>query len=75
MAEIEIPESGLAVGKKIVDLHFPKSALIAMIKRNDQFIIPRGATEIEAADTLIVVSDNQAGIDEAYERLDVKKQT
>src|SRR5690606_34255343 len=53
MKEIEIPPEGFAVGKKIVDLHFPKTAIIAMIRRGDRFITPNGSTVIEATDVLI----------------------
>lgn len=69
MKEIEIPREGYAVGKKIVDLHFPKSAIIAMIKRDDKFITPNGSTVIEADDVLIVLSDTRVGIDEVFESL------
>lgn len=69
MKEIEIPPEGFAVGKKIVDLHFPKTAIIAMIRRGDGFITPNGSTVIEANDVLIVLSDTRLGIDEVYESL------
>lgn len=69
MKEIEIPPEGFAVGKKIVDLHFPKTAIIAMIRRGDRFITPNGSTVIEANDVLIVLSDTRLGIDEVYESL------
>ena len=69
MKEIEIPPGGYAVGKKIVELTFPKSAIIAMIKRGDKYITPNGSTVLEANDTLIVLSDTRSGIDAVYESL------
>lgn len=48
-----------AVNKRIVDLNFPNSAFIAMIKRNGEYIRPGGSTEIEARDILMVLADNQ----------------
>ncbi|MCK0158468.1 potassium/proton antiporter [Cellulophaga sp. F20128] len=62
MKEIEITENCYAVDKKIVDLGFPKNAIIAMIKRNDKFLTPNGSTVIEAKDTLVVLSESIAGI-------------
>jgi cell volume regulation protein A len=59
MVEISLTQQTPAVGKKIVDLAFPKNAVIAMIKRNDKFMTPNGATILEANDTLFVLSDNQ----------------
>ncbi len=69
MREIGIDNSSISVGKKIVDLEFPKSAIIAMIKRDDKYITPNGSSVIEANDQLVVLSDSQIGIDEVYERL------
>nr|HMT30366.1 potassium/proton antiporter [Bacteroidia bacterium] len=66
MEEIEITPDSFAVGKKIVDLGFPKNAIIAMIKRNNKFITPGGATQILANDMLLVLSDNQEGLNKVH---------
>ncbi len=70
--EIEINEGCYAAGKKIVDLNFPKTALIAMIKRDDKYLTPSGSTQIEVKDTLIILSDNHRGIENVYETLRIK---
>ena len=57
--EIEIQENGYAARKKIVDLAFPQTAVIAMIKIDDIYIIPNGSTEIKPKDILIILSDNR----------------
>ncbi|HDZ15671.1 MAG TPA: potassium/proton antiporter, partial [Pricia sp.] len=57
MKEIEITAQCYAVDKKVVELGFPKNAIIAMIKRNGNYVVPNGATKIEPRDTLIVLSD------------------
>ncbi|MDF9797315.1 cell volume regulation protein A [Catalinimonas alkaloidigena] len=69
MEEITIEKDGYAVGKKIIELEFPKTAIIAMIIRGEKYITPSGSTEIHAKDTLIVISDNQEGINKAYESI------
>ena len=74
MAEIQIPESSFAVDKKIVSLEFPRSAIIAMIKRGEAYITPNGSTVIEAGDVLIVLSDKQDGIRQVYESLQLEYQ-
>ncbi len=74
MAEIQIPESSFAVDKKIVSLEFPRSAIIAMIKRDEAYITPNGSTVIEAGDVLIVLSDKQDGIRQVYESLQLEYQ-
>ncbi|MDE1207404.1 potassium/proton antiporter [Tenacibaculum larymnensis] len=69
MKEITITQSCKAVDKKIVDLNFPKNAIIAMIKRNGNYITPNGSTIINTADTLIVLADNPAVFKEINESL------
>ena len=69
MQEIEISPDYHAVDKKILDLGFPKNSIIAMIKRDDKFITPNGSTLIKAHDTLIILSDNQEGLDKVFDCL------
>jgi len=64
---LDLPKSALqefhvqpdyhAVNKRIVDLHFPKSAFIIMIKRNEKYLRPGGSTVLEGGDTLMVLVD------------------
>ena len=69
MKEIEIPVNSPGVGKRIVDLSFPNSAIIAMIRRDNDYIIPNGSTIIEGKDILIVVSDSLDVIEEVFDGL------
>jgi cell volume regulation protein A len=71
MEEFDIKPENRAVGKKIVELDFPKNAIIAMIKRNGKYLTPGGSTVIEPNDTLIVLSDNKEGINDVYECLNI----
>jgi len=69
MKEIEVFTDCYAVNKRIVDLSFPKNAIIAMIKRNGKYITPNGSTIIEANDILLVLSDNEEGFEKVNECL------
>ncbi len=69
MEEFVLREHNQVVGKEIVELKFPKNAIIAMIRREDSYLIPSGATRLEAHDTLVVLSDTRAGLDEVRECL------
>ena len=71
MVEVTIPEGGYAVDKKILDLHFPPMAIIAMIKRGEEFITPHGSTQIKAGDKLTVLSDNLDVMDDVYRCLGI----
>lgn len=59
ITEISINANSTAVHKKIVDLSFPKNAIIAMIKRDNSFITPNGATVIKPNDILVILAENQ----------------
>jgi potassium/hydrogen antiporter len=63
MMEIEIDAGSPAAGKKIVDLHFPANAIIAMIVRQGMYLTPGGSTLIEPDDVLIVLSNGPEGIE------------
>ena len=57
--EIELPPDSAAIGKRIMDLHFPKSALVLLIGRGHDFIAPRGSTVLERGDSLLVLADKR----------------
>ncbi|UMB52920.1 potassium/proton antiporter [Lutibacter sp. A64] len=73
MKELLITSDCYAVDKKIVELGFPKNAIIAMIKRDDSYIIPNGLTIIEVHDTLIVLADRPQIFEEVYKTLKSQK--
>ncbi len=58
MKEVVVTPGCHAVDKKIVDIHFPQSTIIAVIKRNDKYITPSGATILQANDSLLVLAEN-----------------
>jgi len=60
MREFKILPHCYAVDKKIVDLGFPKNAIIALILREGKYLTPNGSTTINADDTLIVLGDKEA---------------
>ncbi|WP_017257922.1 potassium/proton antiporter [Pedobacter arcticus] len=73
MKEIYIDSDFIVVDKKIVEIGFPKNAIIAMIKRGDSYITPNGSTKIEASDVLIVLADRPEIFEEVYKTLDTAK--
>ncbi|MFA5689785.1 MAG: potassium/proton antiporter [Kiritimatiellales bacterium] len=54
--EIDIPPDSCACGKQIMDLGLPAGALILLIRRGNEFIVPKGSTRIEAYDTLMFIA-------------------
>jgi potassium/hydrogen antiporter len=51
------------IGKSIVDLKLPGTIVIALIERNNKFIIVEGATTIFARDKLYVIADNSEALE------------
>jgi cell volume regulation protein A len=73
MHEIKLDEENKCVGKKLVELNFPKSAIIAMIKRKDKFFTPNGSTILQSNDVLIIISNTEQSIDEVYSCLKINR--
>ncbi|GAA0743039.1 potassium/proton antiporter [Gaetbulibacter jejuensis] len=57
--EFVISPHSYAANKRIVDVKFPKSAFIVMIKRGKEYIRPGGSTELLENDVLMVIADTQ----------------
>lgn len=53
-------------------LLFISTASIAIIKSDDRYITPNGATVIIEDDVLIVLSDSKKGIEKVYKSLVIK---
>ncbi|GAA5513588.1 K(+)/H(+) antiporter NhaP [Deinococcus carri] len=56
MVEVEVQRGSDADGQRIVDLHLPPEALVILIHRGGEFLIPKGATRLEAGDSLQVLA-------------------
>ena len=67
--EILLPKANPSVGKQIVHLEFPKTALIVMIQRGEKFISPTGTTVLEPLDKLYVLSEDSESLKHVYESL------
>jgi cell volume regulation protein A len=59
LVHLTVADHSRAAGKRIMDLHLPASALVVLIARGDDFIAPRGATFLQARDTLQVLTDKR----------------
>lgn len=75
MREIGIGNANYITGKKIVDIEFPQSAIIAMIKRDGKYIMPDGSTVIEAGDVLVVLANSKEKMKEVFKALRIRSYT
>ncbi len=60
LIEVKVPSHSPVVGKQVVEIGFPKEALIVLIRRKDEFLISTGGTVLEPEDTLLIVGNQEA---------------
>lgn len=73
LTEILIPADTAVVGKPIVELGFPKTAIIAMIKRDGKYITPNGSTVLQSQDRLLVLAEDEESMDAVYGSLEIEE--
>ena len=57
-SEIEVNGAMLRKGRTLKDIRLPGHTLVVMIHRSGNFFVPKGDTELQKGDKLLVVSDN-----------------
>lgn len=72
MLEVLVTENSRAIGKRILELMVPSTVNIIAIKRGEVYIVPTGATRIQAEDTLHVLAEDERSLELFGEALDVK---
>lgn len=55
--EFTLPATSRALGRQVVELSLPKSALIMLIERGDSSLVPRGGTVLQEGDKLLVLAE------------------
>jgi len=71
MSEITVKPEMLANGKRIMDISLPDRTLVVMVKRNYRYFIPRGNTQLEVGDSVLVITDDEEGLKETYRQLGI----
>ncbi len=67
--EYELYPGSTVVGKRIFELNFPQSAIIALIKRNGKYLAPNGSSKLEKGDKLVIISEDKQGLEKAITAL------
>ncbi|MDR3235665.1 MAG: potassium/proton antiporter [Prevotellaceae bacterium] len=60
--EVTVTEDMLAEGHRLMDLRLPDKTLVVMIKRKDNYFIPKGNTELKIGDKMLLLSNDEDGI-------------
>ena len=69
MSEIDITPAVLSHGNKLMQLTLPDHTLAVMVKREGRYFIPKGNTELKENDKLLMISDNDEALLQAYDSL------
>ena len=71
MSEIEVIPSMLTKGDRLMDLILPDNTLVALIKKNDAYCVPKGKTKLNTGDKLLVITDDDEALKKTYESLGI----
>ncbi|MDR0428307.1 MAG: potassium/proton antiporter [Dysgonamonadaceae bacterium] len=72
MSEIAIAKNSLSKGNRLMDMPLPDQTLAVMVKRNNQYFIPKGNTELAPGDKLFVITNDENALIETYKNLGIK---
>lgn len=75
MSEIELTDEALSGGNKLMNLSLPDNTLVVMVKRGEQYFVPKGHTHLQNGDRLLVISDNDEELRKSYESLGISRYT
>ena len=72
MSELTVNKEHLKGGHKIMNMSLPEKTLVVMVKRNNHYFIPKGNTELYEGDILLLISDDEEALRNAYEEIGEK---
>jgi cell volume regulation protein A len=75
MSEIEITPAVLKHGNKLMEFVLPDHTLAVMVMRDNHYFIPKGNTALQEKDKLLMISDNDDALLQAYEALGITNYT
>lgn len=58
--EVDIPADSPAAGRQLVDLHLPSGALVVLVTRGEEFVVPQGSTVLEPGDLVLLLADDES---------------
>jgi potassium/hydrogen antiporter len=70
LIELDLTASSPSVGKQVVDLKLPITALIVLIHRRGKYMTPTGETILEPEDHLLIMADSKETIEKVHQQFD-----
>lgn len=68
-SEMVVKKGALEHGNRLMDLPLPAEALVVMVKRGDDYFIPKGKTEMQVGDKLLIIADNKSTLEKTYKTI------
>jgi cell volume regulation protein A len=71
LMEFVVPIGSAVTGKAVVDLKLPDDALVVLVCRGDQFLVPGGGTVLEEQDTIQILAgkDGLAQVKDVFSKM------
>lgn len=60
ISEVALNEVSAAVGRRLAEIEFPRDALVAVVLRDGEAIVPRGETQLQGGDRVLLVTLSEA---------------
>lgn len=60
LIDMEVPKDGTVMGSLIQEIDIPDQCVVAALIRDDEFVVPRGQTEIRGGDHVVFVGPSKA---------------
>lgn len=68
-AEIILKKEAMENGNRLMDLPLPEQSLVVLVKREKEYFIPKGKTEMMVGDKLLIIADKDSTLKETYKNL------
>lgn len=65
MSEMRVSATMLKNGSRLMDITIPDHVLVAMVKRNGRYFIPRGNTHLAEGDSILIITDDEHTLEQA----------
>ncbi len=75
MSEIELVPAMLENGARLMDMKLPGNTLVVMVKRDGNYFVPQGNTQLAPGDKMLVISDNAEELSKLYAKFGIESYT
>ena len=71
LTEVEVNETMLESGHTLKDITLPENTLVMMVRRDGEYFVPQGKTDLKLGDKLLVISDRSEELATTYKDMGI----